>query len=253
MTSGLKPPALMFVVPPVSDGGERERFALVHAFRGVRARGDVERRGAGGRFVARPRRERRRGGVGAAARRGRQRGAFAAEEMDFGVFEGELRVVFKDTRQLPRRADTRFADRLEDRPGDRVFGNQVEGDEAAEGVLVLVGEVDKALQRLRRRQQGRADRDFADLRGVRAEVHARTQRAFFFGEEPFGDRLGGKDVARDVGLERRHGDARLKRRFFMARETDETLRAGGGQVTEVIGLIGPVRMSQRPISPRQGP
>src|SRR6185437_2859471 len=56
-------------------------------------------RAAAHRFVARPRSERRLCRVHTTMSRGPERGAFTTEEMQFGIFEGQLRVV------LERRCD----------------------------------------------------------------------------------------------------------------------------------------------------
>ncbi len=169
----LKEPASMLVVPPVRDG-ENGSVAPEHGL-AVRARCDLKARGGVDGAVAVPRRERRVGGVGAAARRGRERCAFFAEEVQFGVFEGQLGAVRERGCQLPGRGvQGDFARELYDGPGDGVGGDQVNREQAAEGVLVLGGDVHRAGQRVR--QQGRGDPDRGDLRSVRTEGVPRLEQ-----------------------------------------------------------------------------
>ena len=90
----------MFVVPDASDGengsaGPGQALPLGPV---VISKCDCEL----DRFFTRPRRERRLGRVRPAVRGGREWGALASEEFQFGVFERELRVVFERRDDLPR-------------------------------------------------------------------------------------------------------------------------------------------------------
>ena len=82
-------PASMFVVPPVNDG-EKGRLGPGHGLPSGPLFDLEDRGGAVTGPSSAPRHERGGGGVGAAVRRGGERGAFAAEELQLRVFEGQL-------------------------------------------------------------------------------------------------------------------------------------------------------------------
>ena len=146
------------------------------------ALGDLEVRADHAGGVARPGGERGLGCVGAAGRGGAQGGARAAEELDVDLGERRLGRFVEAGGDLAVGAEGDLAGLLD--ADTRAFGDQVHRQQGAEGVLGLLGQIDRAGQRLGQRppgfvgdrvalgvvapQQRRLDFDRADLGGIGA-------------------------------------------------------------------------------------